>query len=66
MLVWNKAPLMFGNALVPVDRFAAERQAQAGEVKRLGDKPIVIELVSDGAKIEVAARSEDRTLARAP
>jgi hypothetical protein len=66
VLVWNKAPLMFGNALVPVDRFAAERQAQAGEVKRLGDKPIVIELVSDGAKIEVAARSEDRTLATGP
>jgi hypothetical protein len=30
-------------------------------VKRLGDKPIVIEFASDGAKIEVAAKADDGT-----
>jgi hypothetical protein len=39
-----------------------ERLAQPGEVKRLGDEPVVIELESDDAKIEVGARAEHRGL----
>ncbi len=46
VVVWCEAPFMFRNDLVPVDRLAGERQAHAGEVKRLGDKPVVIEFVS--------------------
>ena len=63
VLVWSKAPLMFPTKLILVDRLAGEHLAHADEVKRLGDNPIVIELVSDGAEIEVAAKPEDRTLA---
>jgi len=36
--------------------------AHSGEVKRLGDNPVVIEFASDGAKIEVAAKAEHRAL----
>jgi hypothetical protein len=66
VLVWSKAPLMFRNELVPVDRLSGDHQADAGEVKRLGDKPIVIEFASDGARIEVAAKGEHRALVSGP
>ena len=60
VLVWAKAPLLFRNELIPVDRLAMERSP--GEVKRLGDEPVVIELESDDARIEVSARAEHRDL----
>jgi hypothetical protein len=66
VLVWSKAPLMFRNELVPVDRLSGEHPAHAGGVKRLGDKPVVIELASGGARIEVAARAEHRALVTGP
>ena len=62
VLVWSKAPLMLRNELVPVDRFSGERETKAGEVRRLGDKPVAIEFVSEGAKIEIAAKVEYRAL----
>lgn len=64
VLVWNKAPLMLTNELIAVDRISGERLAEDGEVKRLGDKPIIIEFAADGGDhIEVAARPEHRALA---
>jgi hypothetical protein len=66
VLVWSKAPLMFRNELVPVDRLLGERPARSGEVKRLGDNPLVIELESDSSRIEVAAKAEQRALALGP
>ena len=66
VLVWSKGPLMFRNVLVPVDGLSGERPARSGEVKRLGDNPVVIEFESNGARIEVAARAEQRALAIGP
>jgi len=57
---------MITNTLIAVDGITAERQAAGGEVKRLGDKPIVIELAADGRSIEVAARPEHHALATRP
>jgi hypothetical protein len=57
---------MFRNRLVPVDRLSGEHQAHAGDMKRLGDKPVVIEFASSGAKFEVAARAERRTPVTGP
>jgi hypothetical protein len=62
VLVWSKSPLMFRNELVAVDRLSGEHQAHAGEVKRLGDKPVVVEFTAGSAKIEVAAKAEHRAL----
>jgi hypothetical protein len=62
VLVWSKAPLMFRNELIPVDRLSGERQAHTGEGKRLGDKPIVIEFASGDAMVEVVSRAEHRAL----
>ena len=57
---------MFRNEVVPADRMVGERSARSGEVKRLGDEPVVIEFESDGARIEVAARAGQRTLVIGP
>jgi hypothetical protein len=66
VLVWSKAPLMLRNELIPVDRLGEEHQARAGDVKRLGDKPIVIEFASGAGRFEVAARAEHRALVSGP
>ena len=64
VLVWSRAPLLLRNVLIPVDSVADERQAGDGEVKRLGDRPIVIGFVAGRAAIEVAvdAGDHDRTI----
>jgi hypothetical protein len=66
VFVWSKAPFMYRNSVLPGDRLLREHQAQAGELRRLGEKPVVIEFESDGARIEVAARAEHRALAAGP
>jgi Protein of unknown function (DUF2550) len=66
VLVWSKAPFMFRNELVPVDRLAGEHPAHAGGVKRLGGNPVVTEFASGGAAIEVAARAGCRALVTGP
>jgi hypothetical protein len=60
VLVWSKAPLLLRSVLIPVDGVVGERQADAGEVKRLGDGPLVAEFMVAGAAIELVARAEDR------
>ena len=66
VFVWTKAPLMVRNELVPVDRLCGEDPAHAGGLKRLGDKPVVVEFASGGAKIEVAGRAEHHALVTGP
>lgn len=66
VLVWSKAPLLFRNELVPVDGFAGERTAEPGEVKRLGGSPVVIDLSTSGASVQIAVRKEHRALAVGP
>jgi hypothetical protein len=66
VLVWSKAPFMFRDELVPVDRLAGEHPAHAGGVKRFGDNPVVTEFASGGARIEVAARAGCRALVTGP
>ena len=66
VFVWTKAPLMVRNELVPVDRLCGEHPAHADGLKRLGDKPVVIEFASGGAKIEVAGRAEHHALVTGP
>jgi hypothetical protein len=62
VFVWSKGPFMYRTVLVPVDGVGGERQAQAGEVKRLGDTPVVDQLTSGDTTIEVAAKAEDSAL----
>jgi len=66
VLVWTKAPFLLRNVLTPIDSFAGERRPLDGEVKRLGDEPIIVQLVAGDATIEIAARTEQRNLATGP
>lgn len=60
VLVWTKAPLLLQNEIVPVDHLEGERSAAPGEVKRLGDEPIVAALTTDGARVEIATSGAQR------
>ena len=66
VFVWTKAPLLVRNELIPVDRLCGEHPAHADGLKRLGDKPVVIEFASGSAKIEVAGRAEHHALVTGP
>ena len=66
VLVWSKAPFLYRNELVPIDRVAGERPAEPGEIKRLGDSPVVIDLSTNGATLQVATKKENRALAAGP
>ena len=66
VLVWTRAPLLVRNELIPVDRLCGEHPAHADGLKRLGDKPVVIEFASGSAKIEVAGRAEHHALVTGP
>ena len=59
VLVWTKAPFLFRNELLPADEVGEQRTAAPGEVKRLGDNPIVMRLKVGGATVEVATKAED-------
>ena len=66
VLVWTKAPFLFRNELVPGDGLAGERLAGPDEVKRLGGAPVVIELATGHAMVEIAASGDQRDLLRGP
>jgi hypothetical protein len=65
VLVWTKGPFLFQKVSVPTERMAEIRAAKAGEVKRLGNAPIVAELTTEGASVWLAAHGEDRGLVAA-
>jgi Protein of unknown function (DUF2550) len=60
VFVWTKAPFLFRNELVATDGLDQQRPARPDEVKRLGDHPIVVQLSSGGATVEVAAHDDER------
>src|SRR3954449_4228849 len=66
VLVWTKAPFFFRNELVATDGLDEERPAVPDEVKRLGDQPIVVQLRSDAATVEIAARHDQGELLLGP
>ena len=48
---------MFRSELISVDRLVREHPAHGDGAKRLGEKPILIEVTSGGARIEAATRA---------
>jgi hypothetical protein len=66
VFVWTKAPLLFRNELLPVDRLEGERSEPSDQIKRLGDGPVVIGLKAGVAIVEIAAAAEDRALLLGP
>lgn len=66
ILVWNRVPFMFRNDLVPIDGIAGTRQAEAGEIKRIGDEPTVVVLKSGDTLVEVATAGKWERFATGP
>jgi len=60
VLVWTKAPFLFRNEIVAIDGLEEQRSAGSGEVKRLGEHPMVIRLRAGRATVDVAAAADDR------
>jgi hypothetical protein len=66
VLVWSKAPFLFRNELLPIDDLTGERTATSGEVKRLGESPVVVDLSTNGATVQIATKKDHRALAVGP
>jgi hypothetical protein len=65
VLVWTKAPFLFRNVLLPVDGLDQERAAPP-DLKRLGDRPVVVTLTTGRAAVEIAAAGEHSALLLGP
>jgi len=67
VLVWNGAPMKLRSIAIGVDEIGGERTADVGEIKRLGEHPVVAELISGDAVINVAgdAKDHDRLMGQA-
>jgi hypothetical protein len=66
VLVWTKAPLLFRNEILATDGLDEQRPARPDEVKRLGDRPVVVQVRMGSATAEVAARNDDGDLLLGP
>ena len=66
VLVWTSLPLLLRNELV-LGGAAVARAAEPGEVERLGEAPVVVELAVDDASVFVGGAGGGlRVGARAP
>jgi hypothetical protein len=59
VLVWTKAPFLFRNEILAADGAGEARPARPGEVKRLGEHPVVVRVRMGPAAVELAAREDD-------
>lgn len=66
ILVWTKAPLLFRNELIPADDLLDLRPADQNEVKRLGANPIVMEISTGTATLQIATTGDAGDLLRGP
>ncbi len=66
VFVWTKGPFLLRNELVATDGLDEQRPARRGEVKRLGDDPVVTRVAANAAIVVVAAKAEDAGLVLGP
>ncbi|WP_448810477.1 hypothetical protein [Agromyces bauzanensis] len=59
VLVWTKAPLLLSNETLATDALVGRRRADATEVTKLGEEPIVVRVEIGAGAVEVAARADD-------
>lgn len=63
-LVWDPMPTLVSSSLLEVRDVDGPRPAVPGEVRRMGESPVVVRMVlADGSEIAVALRDEDAALA---
>jgi len=66
VLVWTKAPFLLRNELMAADGLDGQRPGRPGEVKHLGDQPVVVRVRVGDATVEIAAGGEDSRLLLGP
>jgi hypothetical protein len=66
VLVWTKAPFLFRNELVATDDLVEQRYTPPGQIKRLGDRPALVQLRVGDSAVEVAAHADDMELLAGP
>jgi hypothetical protein len=65
VLIWTKGPFLFRNEVLAMDGVSEPRQARPGEVKRVGDHPMIVRIKVGSATAEIAT-SEGATRAKPP
>jgi len=64
MLVWDPMPTLVGSSLLELVEVVESRPAEAGEIRRMGDQPVIVELaLVGGDAVALALRAEHAALA---
>jgi hypothetical protein len=64
LLAWDPRPTLVGSSLLEVVEVVESRPAAAGEIRRMGDQPVIVELaLAGGGTIALALRTEHAALA---
>jgi hypothetical protein len=60
VLVWDPMPTLVGSSMLQLADVEHSRPAASGEIRRMGDAPLVVEIaLQSGARLAVAVRDED-------
>jgi hypothetical protein len=64
LLAWDPMPTLVASSLLDVTEVVGSRPAQDGEIKRMGDRPVIVELaLAGGGTVALALRAEHAALA---
>jgi hypothetical protein len=64
LLAWDPMPTLVGSSLLEVAEVVESRPAAAGEIRRMGDHPVIVELaLAGGATVALALHAEHAALA---
>jgi hypothetical protein len=59
LLAWDPMPTLVGSSLLEVTDVVGSRTATAGEIRRMGDRPVIVELaLAGGGTVALALRAE--------
>jgi Protein of unknown function (DUF2550) len=65
LLAWDPMPTLVGSSLLDVIDVVDSRPAHAGEIRRMGDQPMILELaLAGGGTVALAVRAEHAALAQ--
>jgi hypothetical protein len=65
LLAWDPMPTLVGSSLLEVIDVVGSRTAAAGEIRRMGDRPVIVELaLAGGGTVALALRAEHAALAQ--
>jgi hypothetical protein len=64
LLAWDPMPTLVGSSLLEVIEVGEARPADAGEIRRMGDQPVIVEVaLAGGDTVALALRAEHAALA---